>query len=372
MDISPLAGLTSLRTLHLHKCDIVDIRPLANLTELVTVELLHNNINDFSPLSDLTNLEYLDIRFNPATNYDVLAGLPDGKVRYDELCVEPPFDVSDRLMRRTFPSIFNAWGKIIDRPFVRIDENYAQHDLMWGDVSFELKPKITSEGTWMAGDIANARAHRASFTAMNPNMLFLLEIRMVTFPTWWFPESWPHWLRDSQGRWFEGSGRAKVDFAHPEVRDYIVQRALAVARCGLYDGIFIDHGSETYNPLEGYYSFEEAIVAKESILQSIRAHSRPDFLIITNSGQSTLPRTGKYINGLFMETGVPIALLDHELHPRRMDEALNKIRNTLNWGSEHLKKAPRYLFGRGGAFRKYKPDHPINLQYMRVCSRRWD
>ena len=365
VDISPLAGLTGLRTLHLHECNIVDIRPLANLTKLVTLGLPHNNISDFSPLSNLTKLEDLDIRFNPATNYDVLAQLPNGEIRYDEVCVEPPFDIRDRLMGRTFPSVFNAWGKILNRGYVSRDENFAEHDLMWGDVSFELKPKITSEGTWMVGDLDRARNHRAGFAAMNPNMLFLLEIRLVTFPTWWFPESWPHWLRDSQGRWLEGSGRAKVDFAHPEVQDYIVQRALAVERCGLYDGIFIDHGSETYNPLEGYRSFEESLAAKESILQAIRAQARPDFLIITNSGKSTLPHTGKYINGLFMETGVPIALLDHELHPRRMDEALNKIRNTLNWGSENL-RPPHVICLEGGAFRKYKPDHPINLQYMRL------
>lgn len=365
VDISPLAGLVTLKTLHLHKCEVIDITPIASLTQLTTLVLLENNISDFTPLEHLTQLERLDIRVNPGTDYDVVGGLADTEVRYDQLCELAPYDLESRRTTRTFPSIFNAWGRITNREFDEIHENYAQHDLMWGDVSFQMRPKITGSGIWMAGDVQAAIAHRGVFTEINPNMLFLLEIRLVTFPTWWFPKSWPHWLRDSEGNWLEGSGRAKVDFAHPEVQRYVVQRALAVERCGLYDGIFLDHGSETYNPLEGHRTFDQALAAKESILQAIRAEARDDFLIITNSGKSTLPRTGQYINGLFMETGTPIALLDHELDPEGMDDALNTIRNTLNWGAEHLRQ-PNVICLEGGAFRKYDPGDPINLQYMRL------
>ena len=365
VDISPLATLMTLRDLHLHKCQVVDIRPLSHLTGLVTLALLKNNISDFTPLSNLNNLEYLDIRFNPATDFSPLTGLARVEIRYDELCEDPPVGVTHRLQTRSFPSVFNAWDRISNQPHLNLIENYAQHDLMWGDVSFELEPKVTDHGTWMAGDLDFARERRNRFLANNPSMLFLLEIRMVTFPTWWFPESWPHWFRDEQGQRIEGSGRARVDFAHPEVQDYIVRRVLAVARCGLYDGVFIDHGGEDINALEGRRTHQEVLAARVSILESIRAHAHPEFLIIVNTGQLTIPLTGKYINGLFMETGQPANLLDHGLHPERTEFVLNRIRNTLNWGSEHLRK-PHVICLEGGAFRKYPPDHPLNLQYMRL------
>ena len=62
---------------------------------------------------------------------------------------------------------------------------------------------------------------------------------------------------------------------------------------------------------------------------------------------------------------MPIGLLDHEMFPGRMEEALARIENTLLWGSENL-RSPHVICLEGGAFRKYEPDHPINLRYMRL------
>lgn len=63
-DLSPLAGLTKLETLYLNTNQIVDITPLAGLTNLVDLDLWINKIHDISAISSLTNLEFIDIENN--------------------------------------------------------------------------------------------------------------------------------------------------------------------------------------------------------------------------------------------------------------------------------------------------------------------
>ena len=36
-----------------------------------------------------------------------------------------------------------------------------------------------------------------------------------------------------------------IDFTHPDVQDMIVNRTIALSKCGLYDGVFFDWWSET-------------------------------------------------------------------------------------------------------------------------------
>jgi len=56
VDITPLAGLTKLKTVELSHNRIQDITPLAGLVELERAGLVCNHIADFSPLKDLPNL----------------------------------------------------------------------------------------------------------------------------------------------------------------------------------------------------------------------------------------------------------------------------------------------------------------------------
>jgi len=64
-DISALSGLTNLRTLSLQQNCISDISALSALTNLETVSLHRNQVSDISPLADLTSLKSLDLRVNP-------------------------------------------------------------------------------------------------------------------------------------------------------------------------------------------------------------------------------------------------------------------------------------------------------------------
>jgi len=74
-DITPLAGLTNLRTLHLHDNNISDLTPLAGLTNLQELVLNKNNISDLTPLAGLTNLKELWLHDNNVTDLTPLAGL---------------------------------------------------------------------------------------------------------------------------------------------------------------------------------------------------------------------------------------------------------------------------------------------------------
>ena len=107
------------------------------------------------------------------------------------------------------------------------------------------------------------------------------------------------------------SRRFLTDFTQPGMQDIIVANVVAVAKCGIFDGVFFDWFGEDgevlvdeHPPYEGFYSLEEEQRAKDTILQRIREAVRDDFLIIINTGRSKIPRRAWGINGTFMETRV--------------------------------------------------------------------
>ena len=151
------------------------------------------------------------------------------------------------------------------------------------------------------------------------------------------------------------------------MQDRIVEQAIAVAKCGLYDGIFFDWWKENHAVLangyeigwaEGYYSLEAELRARDNIIQRIRAAVRDDFLIIGNAGHSKIPRTAPHINGIFMET-------QHAYDGGYTYEHLIKIENTLLWAEENLRE-PQVNCLEGGGISTEPPDSPNNRRWMRV------
>ena len=66
-DLTPLAGLTGLETLHLGGSEggnesLQDLSPLSGLTNLKELYLPASSLNDLSPLAGLTGLERLALR----------------------------------------------------------------------------------------------------------------------------------------------------------------------------------------------------------------------------------------------------------------------------------------------------------------------
>jgi Leucine-rich repeat (LRR) protein len=74
-DLTPLSGLTALRTLNLSETQVVDLTPLSGLTALRTLNLGDTQVVDLSPLSGLTALQRLYLRGTRVVDLTPLSGL---------------------------------------------------------------------------------------------------------------------------------------------------------------------------------------------------------------------------------------------------------------------------------------------------------
>ena len=375
VDISPVANLTNLVTLRLEGNRIADVAPLANLTQLTELYLSDNHIQDLRPLANLVELETLDIRGNLVNDYTPLDGLALTDFLYDEFCELPPLPIHDRIKDRDYPSIFTAWAgphwvSILNRPDLSGVENVASHDLWFSVPQFGLTFKETPDGFSMAGSLDEAMQRRDEFLAHNPNMLFIADIRMRSYPLDEFPEDWPYWIKDSDGNivnaWAGVFGL--IDFTHPDIQDRIVQQAIAVSKCGLYDGIHFDwwhEGGAILAELYGDWSHkfrgnEAEQRARDDILRRIRAGTRPDFLIMGNTNRRTIPRTAPHINGGFMETLIP-----HSATGDHLEALLNEVETSLLWLEQNLRE-PQINALEGWGIPTKSPDDPTNLRWMRA------
>ena len=365
LNIAPLANLTRLEWLHLHNNRIEDITPLAKLTWLTDLWLQSNRIVDVSPLANLTLLKELRIDNNRITNHSPLSELSINRFFFDEICELPKIPIRERLQNRGFPSFFQAWHGIINRPALSYEARVAQHDLHWTP-GFGLHWLETDQGIQLAGYLDRALQQRDALLASNPNIIFIRGIPMRDAGQEAFPEEWPYWLRDAAGnrvpdeRWKS----FLIDFTLPNAQEWIIQHALAASKCGLYDGIFIDWWSENYpslgNPQTGeiYRTLEVELRARNSILQRIRAGVGDDFLIIVNSNRRKPLQAASYINGLFMET-----LRDYDGGYRH--DGLIEIESTLLWAEEHL-QAPQINCLESWGVPTQSPDSPTNRRWMRA------
>ena len=365
-DLQPLANLRNLESLRLHYNQIEDITPLANLTNLTELWLAANQIMDIRPLENLTALEELRIQNNWVTDYSPLDTLSLTHFEYDEICELAKIPISDRIHNRSFPSVVMAWNDILNRPSFSYEDRLTHHDLFWSP-EFGLRFQRTNDGIQLAGNLNEARRQRDALLEMNPNMIFILQQPMrdadpdSPFYKAVYDDDFP-WIRDTAGNRVPGGGdeytSSLIDFTHPDVQDIMVQQAIAVARCGLYDGIFLDYWREDWNVLDGYRTYEEEQRARNTIIQRIRVAVGNDFLIVVNPNRNKLTRAAPYINGLFMET-----VRDHDGGYTRA--GLIEIESTLFWAEENL-RSPQINSLEGWGVETEPPDSSTNLRWMRV------
>ena len=371
-DVTPLTSLTQLKHLHLHYNLIENITPLGGLTQLVVLGLSHNQIVDVSPLAKLTNLRTLYLQGNKIVDHTPLNMLSLQVFEYDEVCILPRLSIAERMQNRRFPSVFTAWGgigwsSVLNLPEKSDLEQMALHDLYFCCLIFGQKFRDTPDGKRVMGEMTKAIELRDAYLAQNPNMLFIAGLEMrEAYPTS-HPADSPFWLRDENGErvvaWKDGA--LLLDFTKPVVIEKIVQEAIAVAECGLYDGIFFDwwneNGEVLANPgsnWKGYVGFEAEQRARDEILRRIRAEVRDDFLILVNGNRRGMPRTGWAINGTFMET-----LRDYD--EGYTYKGLKQIESTLSWAEENLRE-PRINCLEGWGVTTESPDSPLNQKWMRV------
>ena len=369
-DITALANLTRLKTAWLSHMRLRDITPLANLTQLVRLSLVSNQIVDFSPLANLTALEELHIERNNTIDFSPLQNLSLTTFTYDQVCLLPDPPIQDRIDNRNLPSVILAWDDgILNRggnwwddsiPYL---DRVAYHDLWWHYTPFGLRFLLTPQGYQLLGDLQSAIDQREELLSKNPDMLFLVDLRQSYAARSRYPDDWFGWLRDESGNLIPqepGSTVYLIDFRLPEVQAVVVQRAIAVAKCGLYDGIMFDAWAETHAVLPNS-TLQEEQPALISILRRIRQGVPDDFLILCNRNEAKLPLSAPYINGGFMET---FPLEKGRLHGYTRKDII-EIETNLIWYETNMRE-PKINVLRGFGVGTEPPDSPRNKQWMRL------
>ena len=360
-DISTLKHLAELTELNLADNKIVDISPLFNLTLITRLFLNHNRIADIVPLASLTRLKWLEIQNNNIANHSPLDLLSLDHFLYDQECNMSPLPLEARLENKTYPSPYAAeWTYGLD----------PRLDLVLGYILDDFGLRHLNDGG-VVGIMEYAIQKRDELMATNPNMVFLVNISMRGAGINHYGEDWPYWIRDASGDIVpEGTeGAGLMDFTHSFVQDMIVEQAIAVSKCGLFDGIVFDWWHETGVILadqnsgwsEGYRGIDAEQRARDVILQRIRAESRPNFLIQVNSNQGKIPRTAPYINGLTMETGIPNWFTTDDA----LNNALLETESALLWAEDNLRE-PRINGVAGQALYGQAEDSPNNRRWARV------
>jgi hypothetical protein len=374
-DLTPLAGLENLQVLKLFGNRISDITPLAGLINLEVLELQENQIVDISPLKGLVNLKELNLGENPITNFTPIYGLAgietlllgDLSIDPEALQILNPADravcdvagepILPRIENREYPSVFGAWHNIINLPTLPREERLAFHDLYFCCPMFGLSWVSTPDDMKIRGHIERAKIERDAIRARNPNILFLVGIQHYSAQPGEYPDDSPYWLRDEGGNRVKHYDNFWLDYTRKDVIDMTVQRALAVAKCGLYDGVFFDQWNDAPR-LAPYRTRETEREAKDTILKRIRAEVGDDFLIMVNTNRGKIPRWAGYVNGTFMET-------NRDNDSGYTHEGLSEIENTLLWSEENLRE-PQINGLEGWGIESEPLDTPRNQQWMRV------
>ena len=369
-NLEPLSGLTNITFLDMDSNRISDVGPLSTLHNLVRLELDGNQIMDYSPLANLMNLEVLWIHNNPGEDFSPLNALSLTEFRYDEVCDMPPlFTLEDRMTNRSYPSVFMAWNDVVGQDHLSPLERGMLHDL-WFSPDFGISWDMTKQWTQpeQATQLADASGMsfeiRRNAQQFNPDTIALRSFAIHERSSdKAFPLDSPFWLRDASGNIVrKGTLEPLTNFFLPEVQNLIVNRILAVERCGAYDGVFLDGFAHNGTGFVGRHLYdatdEEIMQVWENIFEAVRAQTRDDFLMLINANDTKPTRFAKYVNGVFMESGKD--------HPGGYSlENLLVLEDALTWSENNLRE-PRIncLYGQGMSIEP--PDGPNNLRWMRM------
>ena len=369
-NLEPLSGLTNITFLDMDSNRISDVRPLSTLHNLVRLELDGNQIVDYSPLANLTDLQVLWIHNNPGIDFVPLHALNLTEFRYDQRCDSPPESpsIDERLKTRSMPSIFQAWDNTSDLKNLTLEERNELHDLHWSQ-SFNLNWDTTvfepsfGLATSVAGSLDVARKLREEKLSRNPNMIFLVEVRMRDhLAKSAFPDGSPFWFRNTDGSIAQFGPSLMFNFLLPEVQQLLINRILAIEKCGYYDGVFLDGFFDHGWGIDGAHIWnttrDEVIKVWLNVFRAVRAQARDDFLIVINSNYTIPHFYAEYVNGTFMES-----VKDSPNGYSR--DWLIQHEEVLVWAENNLRE-PRIncLYGEGMSVEP--PDGPNNRRWMRM------
>ena len=386
LDISPLANLTHLEALFLENCRVSDISLLARLKKLRILDLTNNQILDFTPLAELMELRTLLIRGNWTHDISSLIGLMLTDFEYDEICeIAPPEPlIIERVLTKNYPAIFQGFNS----NFAETAEEFARHypgtdpevyhqraaknDLYFSTwLSLDWisdTPPYEKIATRIGGNLERARAVREKQLTLNPNLVFL--IQPFVLPSLDdFPPDTDLLLRHPDGQLVDWSGEYHLNIVRPEAQQLWINWIVAIAECGLLDGVVMDgfllNKTAGWRPLYKELSAsagreitdEDIIEIYRYIFRSVREKVHPNFLILVNANVTRPDRYADLINGSFMESD------RWHLTTRN---GLRHLEAVLSWNEENL-RAPQVNCLEGRAL-EGDSHSPENLRRMRLVT----
>lgn len=366
-DLSPITNL-KLKSLNAGGCKIVDISPLENMLTLEYLHLHYNQINDISPILNLKNLKELTLLGNPITDYSVIEHSLDLEWHdWGQICEVPSISVGDRIDNKSYPAIFSGWSDILNQPDLNRLDMLSKFDLAFCCPYFGLAWALTPKGWKLSGDIEQAISNRERVNNKNPNAIYLMPVRYYSVRLDSHPLYADYYLRDKNGNpiidiWEE----YRLDFTIPKLQDIVVQHVVAIAECGLYDGIMFDHWNEGRR-LGDHYTENVEYAAREIILKRIRDVVDENFLIIANTNWGKIPKWSKYINGAFMELDFAISdgFAGYDTWKGYSREDLILFEDVLTWNEQNMQN-PQINALEGWGIASEAPDSINNLRWMRL------
>ncbi|MDE0685872.1 MAG: putative glycoside hydrolase [Candidatus Poribacteria bacterium] len=270
----------------------------------------------------------------------VTTGIPAEK----EVCEINRDSIVERLVSRSYPSVFGVWDHVfhnIRPPGNEWEWSYYKKALsyrdLFGQSSFRSLgfEKITPEGPKLVdGEVEHVLYEKSQIQALNPDFIFLIPIYYYGARPGEYPEDWPYWFRDKNGNRIRDEPWAEllIDYTYPEVQEHMIQQAVSVSKCGIFDGILLDlwgEDEETLPSVPGtaHLYHGNRVEALVSLVKRIREAVGDEFLIVVNTRTEKIPRSAPYVNGAFMETW-------DAAYPR---ERLIELERALSWYEENLR-----------------------------------
>ncbi len=306
----------------------------------------------------------------------------------------PP--VEERVLTRTFPSVFGTGPILVDGLFDATsevsfeewfelqmkDEYIIVNDLLFSDfLPYErafIRHRVTEDQPFLGlsrqigvDDMEIAKATHQRRLTLNPNYVFLIWVYFHVGEHDEYPDTADLWLRsDIDGGLMEypDPGAYFLNILSPEVQEIIINQTVDYANCGLFDGMMIDDFAKFTDEQEGRIDGDriseamgaEIMEALVYIFSEIRQRVPNDFLILVNGGCffGKLESFTEYINGSFMECV-------REPHRHYNYRDLIEIEQVLLWNEENL-RYPQVNSLEGFGLETEPPDGPNNQRWMRV------
>ena len=311
-----------------------------------------------------------------------------------KICSEVEFfapPVEERVSTRTYPSICQVFGNpiVIEgiphwELLTEHPELIPYHDLVAHDFviyrdyldfyhkDWEGSKCLACEPYGLATDIImdveRTKARYDYYHSRNPNFVYLLGWDFRENLAHAFPDDDFYWMLDPEGnRAATGPDIFHVNILNPEVQEIIINQAIGIASCGIFDGVVIDQfardGVGIFHPGKVPATDEELRAAVVYIFSEIRNRVPDNFLIMVNAGpekKNTPISFTEYINGNFMEcVRDPGKLYDIDY--------LMEIETSLLWAENNL-RSPQINCVWGQGIGTEHPNSTNNQKWMRVLT----